>query len=170
VGLGKSPSCAAGTVGSPRFPLQTGWHVACSDSRTAVPEDKSIPAAVRELVRDTIHSLEQLELLLRLQAEPTRALTVDCLSTELGLAPELCRAALQHLRESGLVHAQPPAHWQYAPGDERLGAAVRALADSYLQQRVELMMLIADDAVGRVRRGAREMFNETLRLRRKPEG
>jgi len=133
-----------------------------------VSDQTSIPGSVRVLVRDSIHSIEQLEVLLCLcRAEPT-AQSPDDLAHALGLAPDSCRVALQQLVVRRLAVAAGPdsSSFRYAPASEEQRAAVAALAAYDQAGRVDLMLLISGNAVGRVRRRARRMFNETLRLKK----
>lgn len=90
-------------------------------------------------------------------------------SEALGLELALGQVALERLLLRGLVAKREgsPAHWRYASVSEATHSAVAQLADYDAHGRVELMALIAEHAVGRVRRRARNMFRQALSAHKK---
>ncbi len=109
-----------------------------------------VPASVRELVRERVHTLEQLEILLLLYGDARRIWSADELATELKLSDLLVEAALAHLTHHGFV-AYEAGRYHYAPLPP-LQRPVELLARTYEVARPELLALLSSDAMGRVRR------------------
>jgi DNA-binding IclR family transcriptional regulator len=115
-----------------------------------------VPAPVRELLRERVQALEQLEVLLLLHDEPDRTWSADELASRLQVGLVLVEAALAHLAHHGFLTVESGRH-RYAPGEPTLYSTVDGLAHSYEEARPELLALISSDAMGRVRRGMRQL-------------
>ena len=127
-----------------------------------------IPEPVRDLVRERVHAIEQIEILLRLREQAPASLRIDALASALRVPEGLVEPALAHLVTHELVAAAPePRAFRYAPASAELDAAVSALAACYVDSRVELLRLISSNAVERLRSGSLKIFAEAFRLRRK---
>lgn len=118
-----------------------------------------VPAAVRELIRERVQALEQLEILLLMRAEPSRPWRAAELASTLQLASVLVEAALAHLSHHGFLATQAGL-CHYAPHVPKLRSAVDELARSYDEARPEVLALISADAVGSVRRRMRQRVKQ----------
>jgi DNA-binding IclR family transcriptional regulator len=112
-----------------------------------------VPASVRELIRERVQALEQLEILLLLHGAPQRGWSTEELALQLQLTVVLVEAALAHLAHHGfLTHDGDCYRFAASPH-----AAVDQLAQSYEAARPEVLALISSDAMGRVRRRMRQL-------------
>jgi hypothetical protein len=100
---------------------------------------------VRRLVARHVSSVEQLEILLLLRSDPTRAWTADAISAELRGDARSVRMRLGELAEAGLV-APSGAEYHYAPASDELARAVDALDDCYARRRHAVVALIFSPA------------------------
>ncbi|HEY6876999.1 MAG TPA: hypothetical protein VI299_03230 [Polyangiales bacterium] len=110
------------------------------------------------MIRERVQALEQLELLLLMHGEPDRGFSMEELTQQLSMTATLVEAALAHLTHHGFL-AVGERSYRYAPADPQLARAVDELARSYDDARVEVLALISSDAVGRVRRGMRQLMD-----------
>jgi hypothetical protein len=123
---------------------------------------------VRNLIRDRIHSIEQLETLLLLRAEPERSWKSGEIAEALRFTEGAAELALDTLSETELVEAQAhtsPRTFRYAPRTRELSQQVDGLAECYQTFRVETLVLISTNAIHRVRSHALNTFAEAFRLR-----
>jgi predicted transcriptional regulator len=130
-----------------------------------VIDESAIPARVRDLVRASLHSIEELEVLLKLHAGGRW--TVAQLSCELRLPESTIEAAVQALAQNKLatqVGAERPWHYVYAPQAPEVQQAVDELAATYAENRVPILMFISSTAIERVREGALKAFADAFRL------
>ena len=129
-------------------------------------EYSPIPDNVRELVRERVHAIEQIEVLLRLHAVGGASLSAAELGAALRLPEALVQGALDHLVLHKLVTVTRD-RFQCQPSDPVLAAAVDALAISYADARVEMLRLISANSVERLRSNTLRVFAEAFRLRGK---
>jgi hypothetical protein len=115
-----------------------------------------VPASVRELIRERVQALEQLEILLLLHGEPKRIWSADELAVQLQMGIVLVEAALAHLTHHGFLTVEA-GRYHYAPHEPKQASAVDQLARSYDASRPEVLALISSDAMGRVRRRMRQL-------------
>lgn len=131
-------------------------------------ESSSIPAAVRDLIQARVHSIEELETLLLLHGEPVREWSGSEVAAALKVPEAAAEAALDTLAALELLEALSlgaSRRYRYAPRTEELAAQVQGLAESYRDFRVETLVLIASQAITRVRKDALATFAEAFRLR-----
>lgn len=123
---------------------------------------------VRSLVCDRIHTIEQLEVVLLMAAEPETAWTTDSVAARLEIDPELAESALRRCVETELCRplagAQPA--YTFAP-DLPSAQGIRELAAVYPRARVEVLMLISACAMERIRTAQLHTFAQAF-LMRKP--
>ena len=137
-------------------------------------EQGAISSEVQALLRRSIHSIEELEVLLVLRGAVVRDWTAEELARELRLPENLVVSALQALVLGELAIQEgegSPLHYQYdlqAPETEQV---VAELAKTYAQYRLEVLMQISSNAIERVRKGALITFSDAFRLQnRKKDG
>jgi hypothetical protein len=129
--------------------LQSDGHHDASDE---------LPRAVRELIREHIHSLEQLDLLLFLRARDGQSQTLATATEALGSTDALASATMTHLRRHGLARVTPEFFALYAPRDEQLRQDVTLLAASYRQARAQVLTFLSACALDRVREAQERAF------------
>jgi hypothetical protein len=117
---------------------------------------------VKSLLRDCIESFEQLEVLLLLHGTPDQTWAPDAVTTasRLNLSEEAVADALAHLRRWKLVEGEARLY-RYSPAN-RLDATVRALATAYEDDRLEVMRLMNQNALERVRTSALRAFADAF--------
>ena len=114
--------------------------------------------AFRTFINKNISSVEQIEVLLILHANPERVWTIDEISAILRSSPNSIRSRLQMLEERGLSATVRDEGYRYAPS-ERLHAMVEMLANEYALRRFSVIELIFS------RPDAARSFADAFRLR-----
>ncbi len=133
-------------------------------------DDDDIPALARGLIEQRLHSIEALEVVLALRERAGQTVAVRDLSAKLRISAASVESALTELCNASLATCHGDAA-RYQPGSPELGDAVEALVVAYEHKRVEVLVLISKNAIGRVRNGALKTFAEAFRVRgRKDDG
>lgn len=103
-----------------------------------------VPEDARRLLASRITSVEQLEILLLLRRDSTRAWTPLALAEELRSSESSVAKRLADLRKGGLVEAasSSPEAYRYAPAAEWLRASVDSLAKLYAESPYRVIDLI----------------------------
>jgi hypothetical protein len=104
----------------------------------------AIPEAVRELLRDRIESIAQLETLLLLYRTAPAVWNAEMVAAELRIQRNAAAEQLELLRNVGLIAATDPelsGYW-FAMPDPELRKAVDALATCYADRRVTVIALV----------------------------
>jgi hypothetical protein len=113
-----------------------------------------------------IADYEHLDVLTLLAREPERVWSAPAVAQSLGLDLDVCRSALIHLSESGLLATRSGAEeFQFAPESETLARHVETLGRVYQEQRVEVVRMMSTNAVERVRTAAIRAFSGAFQLR-----
>lgn len=132
--------------------------------------EEAIEADMIELLRERVVSLEQLEALLMLHREVGRAWTLAEIAERLSVSALVLEAELDALVTAGLV-VRRDGGWAYAPRDARSGEIVARLAALYPVRRLEVLRLLSDLAVQRIRGSAARAFADSFVIgRRKKDG
>jgi DNA-binding GntR family transcriptional regulator len=142
-------------------------------SKVVEDDASEIPEDVRELIRERVCSVEELEILMLLESEPARAWQDAEVATALGASREVVRTALAKLAAAGLVHAEDPGRGptRLQPESEALRDAVALLGNLYRTQRIDILVFIAQSAISRVRNQALHTFAQAFRIKKgKPDG
>ena len=95
----------------------------------------NFPADVKEFIIQNIHSLAQLEVLLKLRAQPERFWTVNEITNALYLERQMVNDLLMDLVRRGFA-VQAEAGFCYRPENEIVGQLIEALAQLYQERRV----------------------------------
>ena len=126
---------------------------------------EAISNSVQILLREQIHSIAQLEALLRLREPPAAPESVPELSRTLYTPDSMTLSLLESLRACGLVErfdgSEP--RYQYAPKSPELAQTIAELANLYQQRRVTIINLIYSNPVKKM-----QDFADAFRIR-KPE-
>ena len=124
-----------------------------------------IPAEVRRLVRERVGTMDHVEVLMRLHADPNVALTASEVEAASRLGPETVRRSLDHLVRAGLARHDPASDsWRYAAGSIEDRRAVEALSVMYHQRPVSLVKLIYEQPPTPIK-----LFSDAFRLRKEDE-
>lgn len=136
-----------------------------------MPEN-DIPAAAEALLRECVHSFEELEVLAFLHRARPEAATTDRIAAALGIAAAAATDALRELAGRDLVAAEAGAEPRFRcpPLAPELDAAVAALAHAYHDNRLAVVKLMSENAIRRMRTGALRAFSDAFVIGRKSDG
>lgn len=115
---------------------------------------------LKAFIKEQIHTVFRLEVLLLLHRERSRSFTAAEVAQELGFEKDVAQEQLRSLAEANLV--QPNADetkYRYQPANAGLESIVDELAEAYSKQRVSILSLILNDCPDRTR-----IFAEAFRL------
>lgn len=118
--------------------------------------------AFRTFINKNIASVEQIEVLLILHANPERAWSIDEISAILRSSPNSIKSRLMMLEQRGLSAPVQPTGYRYAASG-RLHDMVEVLADEYALRRFSVIELIFS------RPDAARSFADAFRLREDEE-
>jgi hypothetical protein len=123
----------------------------------------SIPEDVHRFILSSIESVEQLEVLLLMQAAPGVEWTPEAIALQLYSTPSSIGGRLAALVRQDLVQVTgTPPTYRYHPKIPSLASTVERLADCYRTRRVAVVTLIASKPLENVR-----AFSDAFRLRKK---
>lgn len=133
--------------------------------------DSRVPAEVRLLLRERVHSFEQLEALMLLHQQSGAALPARTVGQTLRIPEELAEEELRELaaRELVVVQGAQPPLYRYGAASDELAAAVGALAREYADNRLGVVKLMSANAIARMRTGAIRAFSDAFLIKRKPK-
>jgi Mn-dependent DtxR family transcriptional regulator len=107
---------------------------------TLPPPD--IPENVRQFIFAYIDSVEQLEVLFLLRAEPGQSYTASQISGQLRSSEASVSGRLASLANAGLIDGDPVNGFRYAPKNKEIFALVDQLSESYRILRHRVLELI----------------------------
>lgn len=117
------------------------------------------------LLRDRVPGPSDLEMLLLVRSEPTRGWTVSAVAQALGLPEAWAMDSLTALCTVALVVEDPSAsepRFSYRPATPALAASVTKLARAYTERPAEVIRVLNDYAITRVRLAAIQAFPAAL--------
>jgi hypothetical protein len=135
-------------------------------------EPPTFSPALQRFIDEHIHTIDELSTLLFLRSDRQRWWSIDDVVVELRGNRERATTALESLVARKLVSfsferdsnlEDRTRHYAYAPNPNGLDAMVEELEGSYSRARIEVIMLIASQAVARVRAQALHAFSLTMR-------
>jgi len=97
--------------------------------------------AVRTLIRQHVHSVGELELLMLLHAERDRPWSVDELCDALACPASWAVAQLDAMADAGLIQPEGDG-WRFAPSNTQLEQATSALQEAYRPQSREVVRFV----------------------------
>ncbi|MFO0612497.1 MAG: hypothetical protein U0414_07920 [Polyangiaceae bacterium] len=125
-----------------------------------------LPKDVVSLLRDRLHGLEALDALRCLHGE-ARVFAVAEIAERIDRERDVARGALEELAEAELV-VREGKHFRYAPRDAATRATVDRLMEVYVSARIEVMRLMTENALERLRSSAVLAFPHAFRSRKRP--
>lgn len=132
--------------------------------------ESGIGEDVKILLSDRIETYEELETLLTLFRRGSEVSTTQSISQDLGITFEEAARALDHLVHGNLVVIRVTdrsQYYRYAPGSPSLEASVARLAAAWDSNRLEIIKLMTNNAIMRVRSDASRAFADAFLLRRR---
>jgi DNA-binding MarR family transcriptional regulator len=124
---------------------------------------EAFPTELQQFIDQNVESLAQLEALLLLQNEPSRAWTVEALAKSLYITAETAAALLKDLTARGFAKVVDGAngHYAYFPANAESRDLVARLAKLYEERRVAVITQIYSKPVNKV-----QTFADAFRIRR----
>jgi hypothetical protein len=129
-----------------------------------VSNEEQLPLAVRELIRERVRSIEALEVVVSLREVRGHTTTLAELAAKLRISTSATAAAVEELSNAGLVRIEADGSVLYDAGSPELDRSVAELVDCYSHLRVETLVFISSNAIGRVRKSALHTFAEAFKL------
>ena len=125
--------------------------------------DPNLPPRVQRFVKQHIDSIEKLEVLLLLRANPGRPWTAAAVAGELRIMETSAQGRLDDLTARGLLAHEggTPPSYRYAPISGEDAQAVTELASTYAQRRVSVITFIFSQPQDRLR-----SFADAFRIRK----
>jgi len=128
-----------------------------------------LPVRLRDLLETRIDSFEKLELVLLLHRAPDRTRAVPELADQLQLRREVARRLSVELRGAGLVEFTYRGQVQLLPSSPLDEESVEELIRLYRSDPIQIMRLLSDIALRRIRSLASQAFADAFDLGRKGE-
>jgi len=150
----------------------TNWgsFSVASEDHPAYPMNDVIPSDVLELLRECVPSFEGIEALLFLRSEAHREWPSLYISEKLVIPVAVLEISLDVLADRGLIArnaGSTDVTWRYAPADTSRDDVVTKLADLYEARRLDVMRVLTDLAVKRIRGQAARVFADSFVIQRK---
>ena len=124
--------------------------------------DDGIPEDVRRFVADEIHSVEQLEILLRLHRQPSEWWTAERMADELRTSRASVAGRLEGMTARGLLELQAEGQlYRYRPTKPETERIVQMLDRLYNERRVTMITLIFSKPLDSIRD-----FSDAFRIRK----
>jgi hypothetical protein len=122
-----------------------------------------IPDQIRQFIAEHFNSVEQLEALLLLRADPGRDWDAVQLSQALYTQPVAAAMRLADLKARGFltVAESSPPRYRYQPANPDLGSRIDLLAEVYRERRVTVITLIYSRPIDPA-----QAFADAFRLRK----
>jgi hypothetical protein len=121
--------------------------------------------ALREFLKSTVPSYEELDILLLLRRESARTWSSAEAGAMLALSPDAALVALQKLREKGVLTSRARRgvqRFRFAPKTDALRHHVSRLAHLYVVDRAFVAEIMSLNSLERVRAAAAQTFANVL--------
>lgn len=125
--------------------------------------DEGISEEVKRFISKCIDSVEMLEVLLLLRADPKKEWSIDSISSELRSNPASVAKRLKDLYTCGLLYVKesPTPYYRYNPRTAALDAVVTELARAYAERRARVIDLIFSKPIDTLR-----YFSDSFKFRK----
>jgi hypothetical protein len=121
------------------------------------------PAASLEQFLDVqVTTNTELDVLLLFLPEPERSWSPEMAARRLLLPVDVCQTALECLRARGLLTVRAPRSYSFAPATAELAVGAERLWTAYRESPVEVLRLLNQRALERIRRGAWRTFLDSM--------
>lgn len=133
--------------------------------------ERLIPPEVLTLLHERLAGLDELEVLLLVRGDASQPWTPSDVAERLGLPVSSSEAALESLCTATLLvfdggGGGAERRYAYHPGTPELDGVVTSLADIYGERRLEVMRILSDRALGRIRSAAARTFADAFVISR----
>lgn len=140
--------------------------------------ERHIPNDVLALLEERLAGLDELEVLLLVRGDTSQSWTPSEVAERLGVPVSSSDAALESLCKAGLLVPSgggggAERRYAYGPGTPELDQTVASLADIYMERRLEVMRILSNSALERIRSAAARTFADAFvigRSGRKKDG
>lgn len=125
----------------------------------------SLPEALQNFLRAHVESYEQLNILILFSAQPERLWEIKAIASELRIPEASAEEAARFLCRQSLLTVQVGMRallFVYKPRSTELDELVKALAQAYREQGVEVMRLMTANAIERLRLKAIRSFSDAF--------
>lgn len=122
------------------------------------PSLSSLERFLDELVTTNL----ELDVLVLFLAEPAHGWLPEAVAQRLIFSVEVCEDTLERLRARGLLVSRVGAGYWFAPASPELAAGAERLWAAYRESPVDVLRLLNERAVARIRRGARRTFLDAM--------
>lgn len=122
---------------------------------------EEIPEDVRSFLLEHIESYEQLDVLVLLRRRPDESFSIGAISGSMNVPDAVIERALQDLHASGLIESslgRGGPRYRYRSGDAATDAIIDGLAKAYAERPVDIVKLMSEGAIERVRTSAMRAF------------
>ena len=126
------------------------------------------PPEISRLLKSSILSIEELEVLLRLRADRVARRPSELADT-LSIPESIAESALASLARAGFLAAIDQGKhlvYTFAPQSDELAASVEGLVAYYQDHRMQVILTISNNAIERLRHGVLERFSDAFRISR----
>jgi hypothetical protein len=115
-------------------------------------------SSLERFLDEQVTSNLELDVLLLFLAEPDRGWLPEAVAQRLVFSVEVCEDTLERLRVRGLLEAREGAGYWFVPANPELAAGAARLWSAYLASPVDVLRVLNERALERIRRGARRTF------------
>ena len=124
--------------------------------------EAELSGALRRFVRQCIHSVRMVEVLLLLVREPERDWTPEEVSAQLRCSTSAAAEQLEELAHRGLLRSRQTGQYGYQPRTQELADCVNELADANARRRQRLIAIIYGEP------DAADVISKGFTFRRRP--
>jgi hypothetical protein len=133
--------------------------------------DRHIPDEVLALLQERLAGLDELEVLLFVRRDATQRWTASAIAKQLGRPESSTESALESLQGASLAVADgggggAEREFSYGPATTDLEAAVTLLADLYRERPLDVMRILSNSALDRIRSAAARTFADAFLIGR----
>jgi hypothetical protein len=130
----------------------------------------SVPNEIRELLETRIDTFEKLDVVVALHAADHQTATADALVRDLGLPRDVLRQVIGDLRRARLIDADSNGEIRLLPPNAADREMVRALVDLYSEDRSDILRVLGEIAMARIRGMAARTFADAFVIGNKKKG
>lgn len=128
---------------------------------------RDIPSDVMAFLQERLAGLDELEVLLLVRSDASRGWTASEIADRLGLPASSSDGALEKLCTAELLVIDgggggAELRYAYRPVTPKLDGVVTTLADLYGDRRLEVMRILSDSALERIRSAAARTFADAF--------
>jgi hypothetical protein len=124
--------------------------------------ETSPAASLEQFLDGQVTTNTELDVLLLFLPEPERSWSAEMAARRLLLPIDVCQTALECLRARGLLTVRAARSYSFAPATAELALGAERLWTAYRESPVEVLRLLNQRALERIRRGAWRTFLDSM--------